>query len=62
MRLVDTSAWIEWLLDSPTGQLYYKAASGQNPNNLDIELPKTQALVQVSGSYSSPVSGLRSQC
>jgi predicted nucleic acid-binding protein len=21
MRLVDTSAWIEWLLDSPTGQI-----------------------------------------
>jgi hypothetical protein len=48
----------QWYLDSPTGQLYYKAASGQNPNNLDIELPKLQTLVQVSGSYSSPVSGL----
>ena len=48
----------QWYLDSPTGQLYYEAASGQNPNNLDIELPKTQTLVQVSGSYSSPVSGL----
>jgi Ricin-type beta-trefoil lectin domain-like len=48
----------QWYLDSPTGQLYYKAASGQNPNNLDIELPKTQTLLQVSGSYSSPVSGL----
>jgi hypothetical protein len=48
----------QWYLDSPTGQLYYKAASGQNPNNLDIELPKTQTLLNVSGSYSSPVSGL----
>ena len=48
----------QWYLDSPTGQLFYKAASGQNPNNLDIELPKTQTLLQVSGSYSSPVSGL----
>jgi hypothetical protein len=48
----------QWYLDSPTGQLYYEAASGQNPNNLDIELPKTQTLVQVHGSYSSPVSGL----
>ena len=48
----------QWYLDSPTGQLFYKAASGQNPNSLDIELPKTQTLVQVSGSYSSPVSGL----
>ena len=48
----------QWYLDSPTGQLFYKAAAGQNPNNLDIELPKTQTLVKVSGSYSSPVSGL----
>jgi hypothetical protein len=48
----------QWYLDSATGQLYYKAASGQNPNSLDIELPKMQTLVQVSGSYSSPVSGL----
>jgi hypothetical protein len=48
----------QWYLDSPTGQLFYKAASGQNPNNLDIELPKQQSLLNVSGSYSSPVSGL----
>jgi hypothetical protein len=48
----------QWYLNSPTGQLFYKAAAGQNPSNLDIELPKTQALLQVSGSYSSPVSGL----
>jgi hypothetical protein len=48
----------QWYLDSPTGQLFYKAAAGQNPNNLNIELPKTQTLLKVSGSYSSPVSGL----
>jgi hypothetical protein len=48
----------QWYLDSATGELYYKAASEQNPNNLDIELPKQQVLLQVSGSYSSPVSGL----
>lgn len=48
----------QWYLDSPTGQLFYKAASGQNPNNLDIELPKQQSLLQVSGSYSSPATGL----
>ena len=48
----------QWYLDSPTGQLFYKAAAGQNPSNLDIELPKTQTLLKVSGSYSSPVSGL----
>jgi hypothetical protein len=48
----------QWAINSSTGQLFYKAASGQNPNNLDIELPKQQVLLQVSGSYSSPVTGL----
>jgi len=48
----------QWYLNSPTGQLFYKAAAGQNPSSLDIELPKTQTLLNVSGSYSSPVSGL----
>jgi hypothetical protein len=48
----------QWAINSPAGQLYYKAASGQNPNSLDIELPRQQVLLQVSGSYSSPVTGL----
>jgi hypothetical protein len=48
----------QWYLDSATGQLFYKAASGQSPNGLDVELPRQQVLLQVSGSYSSPVSGL----
>jgi hypothetical protein len=48
----------QWAINSSTGQLFYRAASGQNPNNLDIELPKQQVLLQVSGSYGSPVTGL----
>jgi hypothetical protein len=48
----------QWYLDSATGQLFYKAQSGQNPDSLDIELPRQQSLLQVSGSYASPVSGL----
>ncbi|HEX6526172.1 MAG TPA: RICIN domain-containing protein [Streptosporangiaceae bacterium] len=48
----------QWAINSSTGQLFYKAASGQNPNSLDIELPKQQVLLQVSGSLSSPISGL----
>jgi Ricin-type beta-trefoil lectin domain-like len=48
----------QWYLDSATGQLFYKAQSGQNPNSLDVELPGSQPLVQVSGSYASPASGL----
>src|SRR5450759_4039692 len=48
----------QWYLNSATGQLFYKAQSGQNPSSLDIELPRQQSLLQVSGSYASPVSGL----
>jgi Ricin-type beta-trefoil lectin domain len=49
----------QWYLDSATGSLYYKAPSGQNPSNLDIELPRLSSLLDVSGSYSSPVTGLQ---
>ena len=49
----------QWYLDSATGNLYYKAQSGQNPNNLDIELPLLSSLLDISGSYSSPVTGLQ---
>src|ERR1017187_6771951 len=49
----------QWYLDSATGSLYYKAQSGQNPNNLDIELPRLQSLLDISGSYSNPVTGLQ---
>ena len=39
----------QWYLDSATGQLFYEAPSGQNPNSLDVELPTQQSLLQVSG-------------
>ena len=32
--------------------------AGQNPGSLDIELPRLQSLLGISGSYSSPASGL----
>jgi len=49
----------QWYLDSATGNLYYKAQSGQNPGSLDIELPLLSSLLDVSGSYASPVTGLQ---
>ena len=49
----------QWYLDSATGSLYYKAQSGQNPGSLDIELPLLSSLLDVSGSYASPVTGLQ---
>jgi len=51
----------QWFLDPQAGQLYYKAASGQSPTGHDIELPKLTSLVQMSGSYSAPVSNISFQ-
>ncbi|MFE2065308.1 RICIN domain-containing protein [Streptomyces sp. NPDC059467] len=48
----------QWYLDSSTGDLYYRAQPGQNPNSLDVELPRLQSLLGISGSYGSPAAGL----
>ncbi|MGW1749094.1 RICIN domain-containing protein [Streptomyces sp. NPDC002092] len=48
----------QWYLDSSTGDLYYRAQPGQNPNGLDVELPRLQSLLGISGSYDSPATGL----
>ncbi|WP_433559484.1 right-handed parallel beta-helix repeat-containing protein [Pseudonocardia xinjiangensis] len=48
----------EWYLDPAAGKLYYKPASGTNPADLDVELPRVETLVSVSGSYEKPVSNL----
>jgi len=49
----------QWYLNSTTGDLYYRAQPGQNPSSLDIELPRLQSLLGISGSYGSPATGLR---
>ena len=48
----------QWYLDSSTGDLYYRAQPGQDPNSLDVELPRLQSLLGISGSYDSPATGL----
>ncbi|WP_078960311.1 RICIN domain-containing protein [Streptomyces sp. NRRL WC-3618] len=48
----------QWYLDSSTGDLYYRAEQGQDPNSLSVELPRLQSLLGVSGSYASPATGL----
>ncbi|MDR6972842.1 right-handed parallel beta-helix repeat-containing protein [Leifsonia shinshuensis] len=48
----------EWYIDPDAGKLYYKPADGVNPQDLDIELPRVQALVSVGGTYDAPVSHL----
>ncbi|MEV6942193.1 RICIN domain-containing protein [Streptomyces sp. NPDC051172] len=48
----------QWYLDSSAGDLYYRAQTGQNPNSLDVELPRLQSLLGISGSYGAPATGL----
>ncbi|MGW5434186.1 NEW3 domain-containing protein [Streptomyces sp. NPDC004059] len=45
----------QWYLDPQAGQLFYKAATGQDPADSDIELPRLTSLLQISGSYTNPV-------
>ncbi|MEY9931435.1 hypothetical protein ABH926_006084 [Catenulispora sp. GP43] len=51
----------QWYIDPQAGQLYYKAASGQSPSGHDVELPRLTSLIQMSGSYSNPVSHITFQ-
>lgn len=48
----------QWSLDSSTGKLYYEAPAGQTMQGTDVELPRLQSLVDVSGSYRAPAQGL----
>ncbi|GAA3747547.1 RICIN domain-containing protein [Plantactinospora mayteni] len=44
----------EWYLNRTTGDLFYIPPAGQNINNLSIELPTLQSLVNLGGTYDAP--------
>lgn len=48
----------EWYLDPSAGKLYYKPGDGVDPNDLDVELPRVESLISISGTYDEPVTGL----
>ena len=48
----------QWYLDRPTHTLYYEPAAGQQVANLDIEVPRLESLVQVTGTLANPVHDL----
>ncbi|HEX7340841.1 MAG TPA: hypothetical protein VF269_01055 [Rhodanobacteraceae bacterium] len=48
----------QWYLDSVAGTLYYKPRAGQHMAQLDVELPRLQALLQVTGTLVHPVHDL----
>ena len=51
-EFLDTAG--EWYLNPGTGVLYYIPRSGQNMNNVSVELPALQSLVSVGGTYDAP--------
>jgi hypothetical protein len=48
----------EWYLDQSADELYYVPAAGQDISTLDIEVPRTEALLTVAGTLNRPVSNL----
>ncbi|WP_439381166.1 RICIN domain-containing protein [Amycolatopsis lexingtonensis] len=51
----------QWYLDPEAGKLYYKAPAGWVPGDHDVELPRLTSLLQISGSYDSPVRAIAFQ-
>lgn len=45
----------QWYLDDATSTLYYEPTSGQSMSGLDVELPRLESLVDVSGTLADPV-------
>lgn len=45
----------QWYLDTTTGTLYYRPAAGQDMARVDVELPRLQSLLQVTGTLAHPV-------
>ena len=48
----------EWYLDTTTHTLYYQPPAGQRLSKSDVELPRLESLLQVSGTYTNPVHDL----
>jgi hypothetical protein len=48
----------QWYLDQPTHTLYYEPSAGQQIADLDVEVPRLESLVQVTGTLANPVRGL----
>ena len=47
-----------WYIDPAAGRLYLKPANGVNPSSLDVQLPRLERLIGISGSYDNPVRNL----
>ncbi|MFJ7244276.1 right-handed parallel beta-helix repeat-containing protein, partial [Kitasatospora sp. NPDC098652] len=45
----------QWFLDASGSRLYYQPTAGQSVNDLDIELPRLESLLQGAGTLSAPL-------
>jgi hypothetical protein len=48
----------QWYLNTATDTLYYKPTAGQNMARVDVEVPRLQSLLQVTGTLAHPVHDL----
>ncbi|MCT9820451.1 right-handed parallel beta-helix repeat-containing protein [Microbacterium sp. W1N] len=48
----------EWYLDSDDGLVFYKPKPGQSMADVDVRLPRLETLVEIGGTYDTPVTGL----
>lgn len=51
----------EWFLDTIAGELFYRAAPGENPNQFEFRAPVVRELIVVKGSPERPVRNLQFQ-
>jgi len=49
----------EWFLDAAAGELYYRAAPGEDPNRAEFRAPVLRELIVVQGTADRPVRNLR---
>jgi hypothetical protein len=48
----------QWYFDAGTKQLYYKPLAGQNMKSVDVEMPRLENLISISGTIAQPVTNL----
>lgn len=48
----------QWYLNQATDTLYYKPTAGQDMGHVDVEIPRLESLLQVSGTLAHPVHDL----
>ncbi|WP_341996860.1 PxKF domain-containing protein [Microbacterium sp. LWH7-1.2] len=48
----------EWYFDADARTVYYQPLQGQSMNGIDVEMPRLESLLQISGTYDAPAHNL----